>query len=517
MPYPKRVWVRLDRPEGEVNLRDKVGRDIGDIPEGIELTVTGIDAQGRYIVEAYIASSVCQDTDPNAPAVLNWAWPTEYKVVTQNWGARPEYYQQFGLPGHDGKDIRAYIGSKLFAVWDGIVTRLDTNPATWGAYGYSIRVRYEWQGDTHEVIYAHGQAGSAKVKVGDRVTRGQHIMNAGNTGNVQGAHLHLGLKVIGKTYTDIGPNGLVRVWPNNLHDPTPYLFPETTPPPQYATLDEGHALKGVHSPADPGAWAYTQPVLNAIERTHMDAVFVLCPEADPATIDKIRAQGVSFIAARLFAHMGERRGDTIEQRANWFIAEVKQSAIALYAKGIRYYQLHNEPNLLIEGLGSNWNNGIEFAQFFSYVVSILKLDMPLAKFGFPGLSPGGTIPGVRQDSAVFFSQAQQAVNQSDWLGLHQYFGNEGVTYGSAVQSIAKFCNEHRDKVVLLTEFSNSNREVAKAIKGQEYKAFYVALKTQTPPNLGAAFAFVVSSTSGFEHETFVEKDGTHSAIVHALS
>src|SRR5687768_4129640 len=117
MAYPKRVWVKLNRPEGEVNLRDKAGNDIGDIPEGTELTVTGIDSQGRYIVEAFIASGVTQETNPNTQ-VLAWHWPTEYHHITQDWGNDPQYYGQFGLPGHEGLDIRAYTNSKLYAVWD---------------------------------------------------------------------------------------------------------------------------------------------------------------------------------------------------------------------------------------------------------------------------------------------------------------------------------------------------------------------------------------------------------------
>lgn len=527
MPYPKKVWVKLNRPEGEVNLRDKQGRDIGDIPEGTELTVTDIDAQGRYIVEGYIASSVVQDTDPNAPPVLDWAWPTQYHFVTQAWGNDPDFYRPYGLPGHEGIDIRAYSGSQLYAVWDGVVTRIDAGP-NYGNYGYSMRIRYEWQGVIHEVIYAHGVPGSARFSVGDPVKRGDVIMLADATGNVQQgrAHLHLSLKLLGKTYVDIGPNGLVRVWPNNLHDPTPYLLPGSVPePPQYATLDEGHALKGLHGIADPRIEAWNQfNLIDVVRECSFESVKVLCPGTSAQQVQAMRDKGARFIYARLFAHMGEPRGDTLELRARWFVDEVYDDLFYLYTNGnVRYVEIHNEPNLVIEGLGSNWNNGVEFGVWFSYVTAILKDRLPQLKVGFPGLSPGPTIydpenpRNNRQDSTVFFAQARQAVTQSDFLCQHTYFGGDGSQWQVMIEQINSFADAHKNKVILVSEFSNNSTLSSKADKGQQYKQFYVAAQLQLRPNVGALNVFVLWSSGGFQHECLVEKDGTRSAIVQALS
>jgi murein DD-endopeptidase MepM/ murein hydrolase activator NlpD len=135
---------------------------------------------------------------------LKLVWPTDHKVITQRFGMRPEYYGQFGLPGHEGLDIRAPNGANIYACADGVVNLVLVNwrAGTGGRradhpYGYHVRVRHKRADGEYETIYAHCQEGSAKVKEGDVVTAGQLIALGDSTGNVSGAHLHLTLKKIG--------------------------------------------------------------------------------------------------------------------------------------------------------------------------------------------------------------------------------------------------------------------------------------------------------------------------------
>jgi murein DD-endopeptidase MepM/ murein hydrolase activator NlpD len=141
-------------------------------------------------------------------------YPVEQPVViTQPFGARPEYYRQFGLPGHEGIDFRAVTGAPILCAWEGHVIAVGE----WGNYGYQVRVRSDVDQRQYEHIYAHGQRGSATVKVGYLVTAGQLLMRADSTGNVQGAHLHFTLKCYGATAR--GDTN----YPNNIIDPTPYF------------------------------------------------------------------------------------------------------------------------------------------------------------------------------------------------------------------------------------------------------------------------------------------------------
>lgn len=120
-------------------------------------------------------------------------WPTEYKTITQAYGANPDYYRQFGLPGHEGLDIRAPEGSPIYAIDTGRVQTIYNNPLpkAKGGHNYGIHI---WIGhnSSFSSIYAHLSA--VLCKSGDVVEPGTKIGLAGNSGNSRGAHLHLTLK-----------------------------------------------------------------------------------------------------------------------------------------------------------------------------------------------------------------------------------------------------------------------------------------------------------------------------------
>jgi hypothetical protein len=156
------------------------------------------------------------------------AWPTEFRSINQYFAANPHNYNQFGLPGHEGIDIMAPTGSKIFSVAPGTVTMVHNQP-TGHNYGVHVRVDHI---DGWQTIYAHLQ--ETRVSVGQKVNAGDLLGLADNTGNSFGSHLHLTLKKKGETY---------KGWPYNIFDPTPYLLP----------------LMGFQRPAGPytDGWAYT--------------------------------------------------------------------------------------------------------------------------------------------------------------------------------------------------------------------------------------------------------------------
>ncbi|HFQ92800.1 MAG TPA: M23 family metallopeptidase, partial [Anaerolineae bacterium] len=156
------------------------------------------------------------------------AWPTEFLSINQHFGANPQNYAQFGLPGHDGVDIMAPTGSKIFAVADGLV-QMTLNDPNQHNYGIHIRINHQ---DDYQTIYAHLQKTMARP--GQQVEAGQLIGLADDTGNSFGSHLHLALKRKNHKYKN---------WPFHFFDPTPFLLP----------------LMGWQRPSGPyiNGWAYT--------------------------------------------------------------------------------------------------------------------------------------------------------------------------------------------------------------------------------------------------------------------
>jgi murein DD-endopeptidase MepM/ murein hydrolase activator NlpD len=102
------------------------------------------------------------------------------------------YTSGFGLRWgrmHNGTDFAAPHGTDIFSTADGIVSH-----AGWqSGYGKLIKIRHDFGVETR---YAH--LSNIRVKVGQRVSRGQLIGDMGNTGRSTGTHLHYEIRVNGK-------------------------------------------------------------------------------------------------------------------------------------------------------------------------------------------------------------------------------------------------------------------------------------------------------------------------------
>ncbi|MDU1889339.1 MAG: M23 family metallopeptidase [Dysgonomonas sp.] len=104
---------------------------------------------------------------------------------------------------HAGMDFSANIGTPVYVTGNGTVTWVDWRQG----YGKCIIVDH---GYGYETLYAH--LNEYKVRVGQKVTRGEQIGEVGNTGKSTGPHLHYEVHVKGK--------------PDN---PAKYYFMDLTP------------------------------------------------------------------------------------------------------------------------------------------------------------------------------------------------------------------------------------------------------------------------------------------------
>lgn len=83
---------------------------------------------------------------------------------------------------HEGIDFTAAIGTPIYATGDGVVILAEYNS---GGYGNQIMINH---GYSYETKYAH--LSRMKVKVGQKVKRGEVIGYMGNTGKSTAPHLH---------------------------------------------------------------------------------------------------------------------------------------------------------------------------------------------------------------------------------------------------------------------------------------------------------------------------------------
>lgn len=90
---------------------------------------------------------------------------------------------------HKGVDFAAANGTPLYATADGVVTH-----AGWSSgYGRLIKIQHEFGIETR---FAH--LSKMRVKVGQKVSRGERIGDMGASGRVTGVHLHYEVRVGGK-------------------------------------------------------------------------------------------------------------------------------------------------------------------------------------------------------------------------------------------------------------------------------------------------------------------------------
>ena len=100
--------------------------------------------------------------------------------------------------GHTGIDINIGVkGKSVVAAKDGVVIiseALRSSSGAYKSYGEYIMIKHS---NGTVTLYGHLKAGSRKVKVGQKVSKGQVIGTVGSTGNSSGTHLHFEVRVNG--------------------------------------------------------------------------------------------------------------------------------------------------------------------------------------------------------------------------------------------------------------------------------------------------------------------------------
>jgi murein DD-endopeptidase len=219
------LWITFDKLEDVPSaIAERISVKIGDYPEALSIVTppTGVNKKPVVVIssplagEDWVAANGPSNTSPHRRALI----PIDgHAYISQRFAidwvqVYPDGKTYQGNP-NDNKNYRAY-GAEIRAVADGVVTEVgDGIPQnTPGAKSLAVPITLETIGGNHVIMeignglfafYAHMQPGSLRVRVGDKVRRGQVLGLLGNTGNSSEPHLHF---QICSANSELGSEGL---------------------------------------------------------------------------------------------------------------------------------------------------------------------------------------------------------------------------------------------------------------------------------------------------------------------
>jgi hypothetical protein len=259
------MWVTFDRREDvPPAIAHRISVKVGDYPEGIsaDLVPTPVERKPVVVIspplrgEEWIAGSGPSNTSDHRRALIpiNGRAYISQRFAIDWVQLYPDGKTYQGDPANN-KNYRAY-GAEIHAVADGIVTDMkDGIPQNIpGENSRAVPITLETVGGNHVIMdiggglyafYAHMQPGSVRVKIGDKVRRGQILGLLGNTGNSTEPHLHFH---ICNANSELGSEGL------------PYAFAS------YEVMGKGWGWKpSTESLAAPQTSRHDGPVVHKME------------------------------------------------------------------------------------------------------------------------------------------------------------------------------------------------------------------------------------------------------------
>jgi len=204
------LWVNFDRPEDvPATIAHRISVKVGDYPEELSVVTPAIKVDRDPV--AVISSPLAGDdwVAANGPSNTSAHRLTVIPINGHAYDSQrfaidwvqiyPDGKTYRGDP-LDNKNYRAY-GAEIQSVADGTVTQiLDGLPQNIpNSSKLAVDITLETIGGNHAIVdigngryafYAHMEPGSLRVKVGDKVVRGQVLGLLGNTGNSSEPHLH---------------------------------------------------------------------------------------------------------------------------------------------------------------------------------------------------------------------------------------------------------------------------------------------------------------------------------------
>lgn len=280
--------------------------------------------------------------------------------------------------------------------------------------------------------------------------------------------------------------------PSPTPTPEPCLTPGA-PPPAEAPLVGLHASADPHiSPAERCTFIDLRPSLIKVLSFH--------PPEDVARL--AATQPWASWLVRTFLEFGGR-AITPDQFVAYTLSDTQRTLGVLDGRPLAV-ELHNEPNLVAEGLTTSWRDGADFAEWWLAVAADYRRALPGVPLLYPALSPGASVAGVRRDHVTFLEESRAAVDSADALGVHLYWSAE-FALAQALAQLDDVIARFPQHPIWITEASYNRGGIDDAERARQYLAFVAALANR--PNVRGVTFFVASALDQtFEPETWVGKD-----------
>ena len=249
----------------------------------------------------------------------------------------------------------------------------------------------------------------------------------------------------------------------------------------------GQARIGLHASADPEIsdaehqeFADLRPDIIKVLSFHSAEDIGRMAEAHPK----------AHFIVRSFLSIGDRNVSP-GKYLDYTIKDLRRALDQLHGRQV-IVELHNEPNIVAEGLGSSWSDGAKFNMWWLELLKRYRRALPGVRFIYPGLSPGTTVIGVKQDHVQFLEASREAVEAADGAGVHAYWSNV-MPMKQTLGVIDDFADRFRSHSLWITEASYKHGHLAPVQRAQEYLRFWREI--QKRPSIQGVIFFVASASN----------------------
>jgi hypothetical protein len=238
-------------------------------------------------------------------------------------------------------------------------------------------------------------------------------------------------------------------------------------------------------------------------------------------INAYKARGAKSFVVRLYQSVRPDHHRSPQQ----FFDDVKNDYDRLYEMELYDVELHNEPNLTVEGLAmkqyyGSWKDGADYAAWLTELIRLFRGAYPKARMGLSALSPGkeatyeNSVQGhgwrMNEDQFMTAMIDRGIADKVDFVCVHAYYGSkEGIQ--EALAHVQKYRDWFPSKPIAITEHTCTDRSAPPTVRGALARQFVEGLNGI--PGIMSSAYYIVSGEGW--HEALRTADGASTGILEA--